>query len=525
MFILLKFKVHKSNAIFIISNEEGGTIMNDKFPEKQSSFWMDTNELLNYPKLQENIKVDVTVVGGGIAGITTAYMLASNGYKVALLEARKLANGTTGNTTAKLTAQHQLIYDELINRYGQEVAKLYYQANMEAIALVKNFSEKLAIDCELEEQDAYVYTASREKKNEIEKEAEAYQKLNIEGELLDDLPLDVQAEAAIVMRNQAQFHPVKYLNGLLHAFEKMGGQIYEHTMVKDVDNDEYAVCKTDQGYQVTSEHVVFATHYPTHEVDDFFPNHLDTESSYAIAIKAKKKFPGGMYINHELPKRTMRPLYKGGVEYILVGGESHTTGDGTSTEQRYKEIYEFADELFGVDQVINYWSSHDLISTDRLPFIGSLQPDTPNILVATGFNKWGLTNATIGAKLLTDLIAGNDNPYQSLYSLQRTIRELEEPTESTDDSQSYKKSSKVQETEHLQKNQGSVVELFQKTVGAYRDHEGELHLLDLSCTHRGCSVEWNDGDTTWDCPCHGSRFNALGEVIEGPALKPLKKIK
>src|SRR5690625_3469462 len=292
--------------------------MEDKFPEKQTSYWIDTNELLNYPHLQENIEVDVAVAGGGITGITTAYLLASKGFTVALLEARELASGTTGNTTAKLTAQHQLIYDELINRYGQEIAKLYYQANTEAIALVKNYAEKLVIDCELEEEDAYVYTQSPDYKNNIQKEAEAYQKLGIEGELLDELPFKLKIEAAVKMRNQAQFHPVKYLDGLLHTFENMGGQIYEHTMVTDVDDEAYVVCKTNEDYQITSEHVVFATHYPTYEIDKFFPNHLEPESSYAIAIKPKKEFPGGMYINNETPLRTIRPLYKNGTDYILV---------------------------------------------------------------------------------------------------------------------------------------------------------------------------------------------------------------
>lgn len=499
--------------------------MEDTIPEKQMSYWKDTGELPHYPSLQENIEVDVAVAGGGIAGITTAYLLASKGFTVALLEGRELASGTTGNTTAKLTAQHQLIYDELINRYGQEVAKLYYQANMEAIALVKSFTEKHAIECELDEQEAFVYTQSPERKKEMERESEAYQKLGIEGELLNDLPLDFHIEAAVMMRNQAQFHPVKYLNGLLQAFEEMGGHIYEHTMITcmDKDNDNDAVCKTDQDYRIKSKYVVFATHYPTYEVDKFFPKNLEPESSYAIAIKAKKEFPDGMYINNEEPKRTMRPLYKNGTQYILVGGESHATGDGTSTEQRYNEIYKFADTHFGVEKVINYWSSHDLISSDRLPFIGPIQQDKPHILVATGFSKWGLTDATIGAELLTDLIIGNDNPYESLFSLQRTIGTLEEQTEASQVHKGYKMASTVEQAAYLQNNQGAVVKVNDKSIGAYRDRQGELHLLDLSCTHMGCNVEWNDGDATWDCPCHGSRFNAIGEVVEGPALEALKK--
>src|SRR5699024_5618879 len=191
-------------------------------------------ELLNYPHLQENLEVDVAVAGGGITGITTAYLLASKGFTVALLEARELACGTTGNTTAKLTPQHQLIYDELINRYDQGIAKLYYEATMEAIALVKGFAEKHGSDGELEEKEAFVYTKTPDYKRKIKKEAAAYQKLGIEGALLNDLPLGFNVEAAVMMRNQAQFHPVKYLDGLLQAFEKMGGQVYEHTMITSI---------------------------------------------------------------------------------------------------------------------------------------------------------------------------------------------------------------------------------------------------------------------------------------------------
>lgn len=500
--------------------------MNKICPKHLSSYWLNTSETLNYPALQHNIQADVAVVGGGIAGITTAYMLAEEGVDVALLEARNLMNGTTGNTTAKLTAQHALIYDELIQRYGTEDAKLYYQANMEAIGLIKAFTEKNKIDCDLQEQTAFVYTQSAKHREKIENEVKAYQKLGIDGELVNDLRLPFNIETAVAMYKQAQFHPVKYLNGLLTALENMGVRIYENTMVTDVDEADdagHTICFTGQGKQITCEHAVFATHYPTYEVDKFFPKNLEPESSYAIAVKAENKFPDGMYISIDHPKRTMRPIYQNGEQYVLVGGDSHTTGDGSSTEQRYNDIVQFAGNNFKTVDIKNCWSSHDLISSDRLPFIGKIQ-ENRNIYVLTGFSKWGLTDATIGAKILADAIMGKENPYESLFSLQRTIHSLEEQEETSAGTQEFKKSSTVQSPNNLKNGHGGVMKIDDQSTGAYRDENGNLHLLDLSCTHMGCSVAWNDGDKTWDCPCHGSRFNATGEVVEGPALKALKKL-
>lgn len=499
---------------------------NLRLPTQIKSFWRETEGALEYPKLEKNLRADVVIAGGGIAGITTAYLLAKEGKKVVLLEARELISGTTGFTTSKLTAQHHLIYDELINRYGQDTARLYYQANMEGIALVKELSKQHAIHCELEEQDAFVFTQNKQNRNKLYKEAEAYEKLGIEGGFLEELPLNLDIEAAVVMRNQAQFHPVKYLNGLLKEIEHMGGEIYEHSTVMEVEDINKVSCKTDAGYIVTCKDFIFATHFPVHEPDKIYSKKLEPESSYALAIKAKKEFPEGMYINADSPKRTMRKMKADGVDYILVGGESHPTGDGISSEQRYEQLAAYAKEVFDATEITYHWSSHDLIAQDRIPLVGQLHREEAHIYAMTGFAKWGLTNATIGGKVLSDIITGKDNAYIDLFSPQRKMGSIEkvEPSEEVAD-KDYFNSSSIGEANNLDANQGSVVKLNKEDVGAYKDKQGQLHYVDLTCTHLGCSVEWNDGDDTWDCPCHGSRFSATGEVIEGPAVEPLNQVK
>ncbi|WP_233879086.1 FAD-dependent oxidoreductase [Virgibacillus halodenitrificans] len=501
--------------------------MSTKLQKEVVSYWRETGKAKSYEKLQENIKVDIAIVGGGIAGTLTAYNLAKEGKKVALLEARDLFSGTTGYTTAKLTAQHNLIYDELINRYGQEAAKLYYRANMEGIATIKELAKENNIDCELEEKDAFVFTEKAKHRDAIQKEAKAYEKLGIEGEFIESLPLNLDIEVAIMMRNQAQFHPVKFLQSMVKLIKQYEGEVFENTRVMDIKEEKKGViCKTDSSYTVTAKEVVVATHFPVYETEDkFYSNNLSTESSYALAIKSNQEFPDGMYINTDLPKRTMRGIFNEKENYILVGGESHPTGDGKSSEERYNELVRFAEKHFGDIEVVNHWSSHDYISSDRIPFVGKLHEDLTHMYTLTGFSKWGLAASVSGAKVIADLILGRENPYQELFSPQRNMAAIkEEGAEEKNPIDQYKDASQAKTYEELGKGEGSIVEMDGKNVGAYRDNEGKIHLLDTSCTHLGCDVAWNDGDHTWDCPCHGSRFSATGEVVEGPAVEDLKKI-
>lgn len=491
-----------------------------ELPKNRESFWHQTKDVSKYPELNKDLYVDVAVVGGGISGIMTAYELAQTSKSVALFEARELLYGTTGFTTAKLSAQHNLIFDELINRYDAEKARLYYEANMQGIEKIVAIAEKEKIDCDLKKQSAYVYTQQELQKENMKKEAHAYEQLNIRGELKETLPVNVDITQAIVMHDQYEFHPVAFLAGLIKQLEKMNVKIYEHTTINKVKDGDPVKLRTNAGHMIHCKQAVCATKYPVHDPKKMYTHRFSPEMSLALACEIEEEFPGGMYINCDDPKRTFRSMRANGKEYFLVGGESHPVGDGLSEEERYQNILEFAKETFTVKNVVAHWSSHDLITKDQIPMIGLLHSDEKNVYVATGYSKWGLANAAIGAEVLSDLMQGKKNPYSEMFDPHRDIPDLKEEKEK-ESSTNYHKSIQKEKVEALKNREAIILEDEEGKIGVYKDDSGNLHALDTACTHLGCDVEWNDGDRTWDCPCHGSRFNATGSVLSGPATEPL----
>ncbi|MGZ9586573.1 FAD-dependent oxidoreductase [Paenibacillus marinisediminis] len=506
-------------------------VISEDMPQFPESYWRDTLSLPSFPKLTEHIHAEVVVVGGGISGITTAYLLAKEGIKVVLLEAGQLLNGTTGHTTAKITAQHDLIYDEFISNFGQEKAQLYYKANHEALQFIKRTIEEHEIQCDFSEQDAHIYTNSDEYITKIENELAAYEKLGINGEIVSQIALPIPIKTAIVMHKQAQFHPLKYLSKLVELFIQSGGIIYEHTTVETVEKEPQPTAVTTDGHKITGKHVISCSHFPCYDGKGFYFSRLHAERSYIIGIKSDKRYLGGMYINAEQPKRSVRMTPLGnGENLILIGGDGHKTGQGICTIKHYEALQEFANQTFGIQEFSYRWSTQDLVTLDKIPYVGQLSSSAPNIYVATGYRKWGMTNGTAAALLLRDLIIGKENAYRELYTPSRFdfAPDVKNFIVQNADVAKHLIGGKLEfvrnKPDSLANDEGGVVSVNGKRAGAYRDEKGKLHIVDTTCTHMGCELEWNHGDRSWDCPCHGSRFSIDGDVMEGPATKPLTKI-
>jgi glycine/D-amino acid oxidase-like deaminating enzyme/nitrite reductase/ring-hydroxylating ferredoxin subunit len=503
----------------------------DRIPVYPEPYWRDPNPFPEFPSLKEDVHTDVVVVGAGIAGITTAYLLAKEGKNVILVDAGRVANGTTGHTTAKITAQHDVIYDELIQHFGTSKAESYYLANMSAKQFMEDTINQLQIDCDFKQEDAYLYTIDDANKYKLEKEAQAYQTLGIKGSYMDKLPLSLGEKAALVMPGQARFHPLRYLQKLLEQFVSSGGKVFENTTVVDIEEGQNPVVLSRDGQKITCEAVVLCTHFPCYDKAAFFAR-LHADRSYVLAIKPEKKYPGGMYLSIDSPAtRSLREVTINGEPYILVGGQSHKTGKGVCTMQHYDILEQFARDTIGIKAYPYRWSAQDLVTLDNVPYIGKMSEKHPNIYVATGFRKWGMTHSTVSALLLTDLIMDRDNPYEALYTPSRFQADpsLRNVVVQNADVAGTLIAGKVgltfKEPKDLKPDEGAVVMVRGQRCGAYRDQNGELHVVDSTCTHMGCEVEWNHGDRTWDCPCHGSRFSTDGKVIEGPADRPLGQVK
>ena len=514
------------NGGFLVTQNDHA---DETLPQVSEPYWRDFIDLPEFPRLDKDIQVDVVIVGGGITGITSAYLLVNEGLKVAVLEAKKLLNGTTGHTTAKITAQHDVIYDEFIRHFGKSKARLYYEANTEALHFIKQTVDQHQIDCDFSTQDAYIYAAADQSARKLEKEAKAYEKIGINGGLVKTIPFDIDIQNAIVMKNQAQFHPIKYLARLIQIITEKGGLIFENTTGVNVETGKQPTVLTRDGLRAAGSYVLSCSHFPFYEGLGFYSARMYADRSYVIAAKTKKAYPGGMYLSADQPTRSLRSATINGEEMVLIGGESHKTGQGKDTLEHYKALEDFGQQVFGLDDILYRWSAQDLMTLDKIPYIGEITSGQPNILVATGYRKWGMTNSTAAALLFRDRILGQKNAYQNLYSPSRFYADpsLKNFFVQNADVVGHLIKGKLEwpakSSRELSNGEGAVITIDGHRKGAYKDEDGKLHIVDTTCTHLGCEVEWNSGERSWDCPCHGSRFSYTGEVLEGPAEKPLQR--
>ncbi|AWB46331.1 FAD-dependent oxidoreductase [Paenibacillus sp. CAA11] len=504
-----------------------------ELPQFPESLWRETTKLPEFPSLSGHIEADVAVIGAGITGITTAYLLIKEGLKVVLVDAGRILNGTTGHTTAKITAQHGMIYDELIQHFGEKNARLYYDANTEALSFIRQTVKEHQIDCGFKEEDAYLYADTEEDLKQLQKEWTAYEKLGLPGDWLNSIALPIIVQGAIRLREQAQFHPLHYLQSLLEYFTKHGGTVYENTTFGEQVEEESGrlVLKTEQGkHTIKCSYAVSASHYPFYDGGAMYFARLHADRSYIVAIEPETTYAGGMYINCGQPTRSIRSAQWEGKELLLIGGEGHKTGKSECTIKHYEALEQFGASVFGAKQIPFRWSAQDLVTIDKVPYIGQVTKDKPNVLIATGFAKWGMTSGTLSALMLRDRIMKRDNRYAELFTPQRFKADPGVKNLVVQNAQVAKDlvAGKIEmvhtKLDEVRPDEGAVVRHNGKRAGAYKDKTGKVHLVDTTCTHMGCELEWNAGERSWDCPCHGSRFSYTGEVMEGPATKPLKTL-
>ena len=504
----------------------------DILKRENVSLWLKDGLSSQIPVLKEDLSCDVCVVGAGITGITTACRLHEEGLSVVLLDKQEPVHLASGNTTAKFTFQHDLIYHDIIKERGKESAKFYHQAQSAGMAYVRTLIEQHGIACDFAETAAMVYAETDERMRDLWDEESAYKQLGIPHALINEVPLGIKGIGALKVDGQFALHPVKYLDFLLSFLIKEGVPVFQHTKAKGVEEEGGQIkLKTEDGHLITCRHLVEATAYPFFGGDGMYFTRLEGSRSYLTAFPLAEKLNDKiMMISEAQEPFSIRFSDTDGVFYLLVGGQGHKMGQAESEREDYLRLIEFARTNFNAGEAAFRWSAQDYRTLDGVPYIGRVSSKRKNIYVATGFNKWGMSNGSFAALLLTDLIMGTQSRFEALFEPSRGEVKSNLGTffkANLNVAKEFVKGKVMPEelsVDQLKPDEGGIVKLNGKRVAAYRDETGKLHLSDSTCTHMGCELVYNDAERTFDCPCHASRFTYDGKVIEGPAMSDLKKV-
>lgn len=493
---------------------------------RHGSPWLAGSDATRYPMLSGTVRVDVVIVGGGITGLSTALLAQRDGAEVAVIEASRIASGTTGHTTGKVTSQHTLAYSRLVRQHGEEKARLYADANQRGVERVSGLVSELGIDCGWRRAAAYTYTQAPEQRGRIEEEAETAQRLGLPAAIVSATDLPYPVEVALRFDGQAMFDAGRYCRALAERFVADGGHVFEQSRATDIDETRSGVTVRTGSGTVVADTVVVATLLPVDDVGAFFAK-ARASRSYGLAARLRAPAPDGMYISVESPTRSIRPWPAAGENGVIVIGDSHETGRGGDTSGYHRRLDEWTRQVFEVESIDHRWSAQDYATVDGIPYIGR-SPRSSRRLVATGFNKWGLSNGTAAAIMLSDLLAARDNPWLAAFDATRigdaaTVNRLLRANVGV--AKRWVKGAvgrlRADSVTHLEPGDGGMVEIDGEAVGAYREPNGDVHAVRLTCTHMGCTLAWNGAETSWDCPCHGSRFSTRGEVLNGPAVDDL----
>ena len=504
-----------------------------------TSVWMDTTDVTDLPAVKQDIRTGVCIVGAGIAGMTTAYLLARAGRAVVVIDDGPVGGGETGRTTAHLTAALDDRYYQIQKLHGQEGARLAAESHSAAVTRIESIASLEDIDCDFERVDGYLFLGGDSTPDELDRELAATHRAGLtDVEMVEKVPFDFwDSGPALRFPRQAQFHPIKYLNGLTRAILRDGGQIFSHTHAEKIEDGEPCRVTTTDGHVIAADHIVVATNSP---VNDWVILHTKQSAYRSFVIGARVprgSIPRGLYWDTPDPYHYIRlqevdarldPARAD--EILIVGGEDHRTGQEDDAEQRFKSLEDWTRKRFPMVKSIEFkWSGQVMEPVDYLAFIGKNPGTDEHIYVATGDSGNGMTHGTIAGILLTDLILGRQNPWTKLYDpsrkkLKATPQFVKENLNVAAQYADWATKGDVEDIDSIAPGTGAVIRRGAKKIAVFRDDQGNIHQRSAVCTHLYCIVDWNSAERTWDCPCHGSRFDPYGSVVNGPAITPLPEV-
>ena len=492
--------------------------------QQSTSLWQATAAPPQFDPLRGDLEVDVVIVGAGITGLTAALLLAEQGKRVAVIEKETIGSGETGNTTAHITVSIDARYHYVRRHYSLEEAKLVADASRASLEKIAELVRRLSIDCHFQRVPGYLYTEKRKYVAELKNEAAAAREAGLDAQYVTEVPLPFETRGAVLWPNQAQFHPREYLAGLARSAATAGVRIFERTFAKRVDQ---GIVETEHG-NVTAAAVFMATNVP---IGGF--THVHTKAApyrtYAIAYQQQGAHPDGLFWDTADPYHYTRWQQTDEGTFMIVGGEDHRVGEEEDTERCFSSLDSYAREYFGSHPERYRWSGQVIEPHGGLPLIGGAK----DVYVSTGYAGQGMTFGTVGAMLVSDLVLGISNPWADVFDPMRNRPHVTTKEFITENAHfpAHLLSDRLTaadvegtSTDEVAPGEGKIVRADGRKIAAYRDDAGTLYCLSPICTHMGCDVAWNSAERTWDCPCHGSRYTPTGDVLNGPAHKPLAKV-
>jgi len=479
-----------------------------------------------FKPLQEDINVGTVIVGAGMCGLLCAYLLLQKGESnIAVIDAGEICGGTTSGTTAKITCQHGLIYARLLDGLGKERTQMYLNANRQAIDTFEQISSQHNINCGFTRGSAWLYTTSESGVHEIEAEAEAAKLFGMDAIISTKTELTFPVKSALMFPGQAFFHPLKFAYAICDILVKSGVKIYTHTQALGARD---GIVNTAGGNNIRAKNITSCSHYPFIDKPSLMFTKVFRERSYVLALENAVEM-NDMYLDIEKDGLSFRPLKDDiGRDMLLLSAFDHKSGH-ESEKSHFDDLMLQAEKLYPSAKARWMWSAQDNITHDNIPYIGRWQSAGENIFIATGFNKWGMTSSMVAADIISEQIVNGKHEYEGIFCIDRRDIGLQAKSfikESADIAGNFLTHLKIpdKQLDDVKRGEGAIVELNMERLGIYRDDSGKIYAVKPVCTHMGCAIKWNKDENTWDCTCHGSRFDYAGNVINGPAQKPLIRL-